>query len=86
MTKWAFFAKQARKVDVLKKEFDFENIKLSNMLEELGKEAGQHGYTLWHKEDNTYFWENKYRQIANYPTLAEAIVAYGTESIDFGGQ
>ena len=84
MIKWAFFASQARKVDKIKVDFTIENEKLSKMLDELAKDAKQHGYTLWHKEDNTYFWENRYCQIANYPTLAEAVVAYGTETIDFG--
>lgn len=84
MIKWAFFASQARKVDELKTKYNAEQAKLAVMLDELAKDASQHKYTLWHKEDGTYFWENEYRQIANYPTLSEAMVAYGTETIDFG--
>ncbi len=83
MIKWAFFANQARKVDRLNKELNGEKQKLDALLKELAEDAKQHGYTLWHREDDTYFWENKYKQIANYPTLSEAIVAYGAEAIDF---
>ncbi len=83
MIKWAFFANQARKVDRLSKELGGEKQKLDALLKELAEDAKQHGYTLWHREDDTYFWENRYKQIANYPTLSEAIVAYGAEAIDF---
>lgn len=83
MIKWAFFANQARKVDRLSKELNGEKQKLDTLLKELAEDAKQHGYILWRKEDGTYFWENTYKQIANYPTLSEAIVAYGAEAIDF---
>lgn len=84
MIKWAFFANQARKVNDLEKKLETEQKKLSVLLDELSNDAKQYRYTLWRKEDGSYFWENEYKQIANYPTLTEAIVAYGTETIDFG--
>ncbi len=84
MTKtWVLASNQARKIDRLQREFDLEKQKMDNFLREIGEDAKQYGYALWHREDGTYFWENRYKQIANYPTLSEAIVAYGAEAIDF---
>lgn len=76
-------AGQAQKVDKIKKELNKETSKLKSDLTRLAKEASKHGYTLWHREDDTYFWENRHKQVANYSTLADAIMAYANETIDF---
>lgn len=80
---WVLASNQARKVDDLNKKLNDEKQKLDAFLKEIAEEAKQYGYTLWKREDGTYFWENRHKRIANYPTLSEAIVAYGSETIDF---
>ncbi len=77
-------ASQARSFKKLQDQVDIEQKKLDFELEKLGKESKKFGLVLWYfLDNNTYFWENSHGQNAKYSTLAEAILAYGTESIDF---
>lgn len=76
-------AYKAHRVKALKDDYEKARASLMEDLIALGLEAKSQGLTLWHSEDDSYFWENRHQQIDRYPTLELAIKAYGEQRLKF---